>query len=354
MITTQGFWYDGKTSERRDITIACNNGGTITISGTGVDTTAELSLLKIDPRLGAALRMIHLPDGSAAETADHDFLDELQRRQGKGGFFRAVHSWETSLFKAFCALALMLLTCFIFIRYAVPFLATKAALALPIATEEFLGRETLQILDKIILKPTELSENRRKELTSLFAAMTTGQKEQRTWQLEFRSGEKIGANALALPSGIIIITDRLVELAKNDHQIAAVLAHEISHVKRRHAIRHLMQNSATALLVATVTGDITSFSSLSATLPTVLIDAKYSRNFEQEADDDAVAYLKEKNIPPQVYADILTMLGNDHKKDQKESSRFGNLFSDHPQIEDRVKRVLSGKASSTSGSAIKN
>ena len=356
MISARGFWLDGKISQRREVAVTCGADEVVHVVGDAVEVSAPLRDVKIDPRLGAARRMIRFPDGAAAETADHEFLDALQRRQGKGGFFREVHRWETSLLRAFCALLVMMLVGFAFVRYAVPFLATKAAFALPPETEQLLGRETLQVLDRIVLQPTNLAKERRGELTALFASMTASHQERRGWRLEFRSGAAVGANAFALPAGIVVVTDRLIELAKSDAEIAGVLAHEIGHVNRRHALRHLMQNSATALLVATITGDITSVTSLSATLPTVLIGAKYSRDFEQEADDAAVAYLKGKGIPVQTYADMLTRLGEDHRKENKENkekkekkekkeeekseSRFGELFSDHPQIQERVKRVL--------------
>jgi Zn-dependent protease with chaperone function len=344
MISAQGFWFNGKVSERREVTITCSEEAVVRIVGDDVDVSASLRDLRIDPRLGTARRMIRFLDGAAAETADHDFLDVLQRCQGKGGFFRGVHRWESSLIRALCALLLLLITGIGFVRYAVPYLATKAAFALPAATEEILGRETLQILDRIVLKPSALPEQRRRELSALFATMTARHPEHRGWRLEFRSGDAVGANAFALPAGIVVVTDRLTTLAKTDAEIAGVLAHEIGHVNRRHALRHLMQNSATALLVATVTGDITSLTSLSATLPTVLIDAKYSRDFEREADDAAIAYLKGKGIPVRVYADVLTRLGADHRKSKKEeSTRFGEYFADHPLIKERVKRVLGGR-----------
>jgi len=344
MITTRGFLYDGKVSERRKVTIACGDDAVVRVSGEGIETSLPLADLRIDPRLGTARRAIRFPDGASVETSDHVFLDRLHRRQGRGGFFRAVHRWESSLMRAFCALILLLLAGFGFVRYGVPFLAKKAAFALPAATEDYLGRETLQLLDRIVLRPTALPENRRTELTALFATMTAGYPERRGWRLEFRSGEGVGANAFALPSGIVIVTDRLVALARSDEEIAGVLAHEIGHVNRRHALRHLMQNSATALLVATVTGDITSFTSLSATLPTALIDAKYSRDFENEADDAAVDYLKGRGLPVRSYAEMLTRLGNDSRNEpKKKESGFGELFANHPLIQERVKRVLSEK-----------
>jgi Zn-dependent protease with chaperone function len=336
----RGIWFDGKASRRQEVTVSCGPDGLLRVLGEGVDFSVPLGELRIDPRLGSTRRTIRFADGAALESEDHEFLDGLHRRQRKGGFFQAVHSWEASLPRAFCALALLLLAGFGFVRYAVPFLATKASFALPPGTEDLLGRESLQILDRVVLQPSTLAKERRSQLTGMFKTMTARYPERHGWRLEYRSGAAVGANAFALPSGIIVITDRLVELAKSDDEIAGVLAHEIGHVNRRHALRHLMQNSATALLVATVTGDISSVTSLSATLPTVLIDAKYSRDFEQEADDAAVRYLKGKGIPVRSYADMLTRLGTDHREAKQGKSSFGEVFADHPQIQERVKRVL--------------
>ena len=343
MRTARGGWYDGKTSQRREVTITCT-GEVLQVLGEEVERTARLSEVRIDPQLGSARRMIRFPGGELVETNDHAFLRDLQRRQGTGGFFRFVHTWESSLSRAFLALLLTLLAGFCFVRYAIPPLATRAAFALPAETETYLGRETLQILDRVVLEPSKLPEERKKELGRLFHTMTARHPERQGWRLEFRSGDKIGANAFALPSGIVIVTDKLVGLAKSDDEIAGVLAHEIGHVVRRHALRHLLQNSATALIVATVAGDITSVSSLTATMPTVLIDAKYSRDFEREADDAAVAYLREKGVPVSTYAAILTRLGEEHSKGKdgkvKDEPHFGELFNDHPLMQERVKRVL--------------
>jgi len=343
-VIARGFWYDGKNSQRREVTVDCAGDGQLRVQGDGVDVSARLFELQIDAPLGKARRMIRFADGAVLETADLAFLDSLQSRQGKGGFFRAVHGWESNLLWAGGALVLLLLVGFGFTRYAVPYLASQAAFALPPTTEDLVGRESLQILDRIVLKPSALPKARRGELSALFLRMTARYPERRGWRLEFRSGAAVGANAFALPSGIVVITDRLVGLAKNDNEIAGVLAHEVGHVNRRHALRHLMQNSATALLVATVTGDITSATSLSATLPTLLIDAKYSRDFEMEADDAAVAYLKGQGIPVATYADLLTRLGADHQKGAPEDkSGLGEYLADHPLIQERVKRVLGGR-----------
>jgi len=332
-------WYDGLTALRREVTLTVE-GASLTVSGEGIELRYLLEDLRIDPRLGSVRRMLRCPDGATAETSADLFLDELLRRQGKGGFFRRVHHWESSLGRAFAALLLTLLTAYCFVSYGVPFLAAKAAFALPPATEELMGRETLQVLDRLVLKPSKLPEERRRELRRLFSSMAVRYPERAGWRIEFRSGEAVGANAFALPSGIVIITDKLVQLAKNDHEIAGVLAHEIGHVNYRHALRHLLQNSATALLVATLTGDISSISSVAATMPTVLIAARYSRSFEREADDAAVVYLKGEGIPVRAYAEMLARLDADHWQERERVPRFGELLDSHPLMLERVNRVM--------------
>ncbi len=130
-----------------------------------------------------------------------------------------------------------------------------------------------------------------------------------------------------------MITDELVLLAKHDNELMAVLAHEIGHVVNRHALRRLLQDSTTALIIASITGDVTSVTALSATLPTMLIEAKYSRDFEREADQFALRQLRENDIEPRYFADILLRLQAQHPD---AGDVFGYLSS-HPATQERVK-----------------
>ena len=62
----------------------------------------------------------------------------------------------------------------------------------------------------------------------------------------FDSKEK---NAFVLPGGKVGFYKGLIDFADNDDQIAAVLGHEVGHVKARHAARRIGQETATGLLV---------------------------------------------------------------------------------------------------------
>ena len=90
---------------------------------------------------------------------------------------------------------------------------------------------------------------------------------------------------MALPSGTLIVTDAFVMLAANDDEIVSVLAHEAGHVEHHHGLRLVFQNSVVALVITWLVGDV---STLLAAAPTALLQAKYSRDFERDADAYAV------------------------------------------------------------------
>ena len=61
-----------------------------------------------------------------------------------------------------------------------------------------------------------------------------------TWK--FRALRDPQPNAFALPNGSIYVTTGLLSLLDNESQLAAVLAHELTHVMRRHTYMHNRSN----------------------------------------------------------------------------------------------------------------
>jgi Zn-dependent protease with chaperone function len=113
-------------------------------------------------------------------------------------------------------------------------------------------------------------------------------------ELKFRGGGKIGANAFALPGGFVVLTDELVALAETDLEIIAVLMHELGHVEMRHTLRQTLQGALPGLLLAAMTGDV---DSLASGLPAALMQLRYSRQMETEADAYALASLRHACVP---------------------------------------------------------
>jgi Zn-dependent protease with chaperone function len=170
------------------------------------------------------------------------------------------------------------------VDYGLPYAAARVAEHIPVEAEDVLGREALAGMDQFGLKPSRLPAEQRAQLGAKFVALAALAPDAPAYQLEFRMAPAIGANAFALPSGIIVLTDELARLAEADEEILAVLAHELGHVRHRHIMRHLLEGSAVALLVTGVTGDVATATSLAAAAPTLVLQSKFSRDNEREAD----------------------------------------------------------------------
>jgi predicted Zn-dependent protease len=336
-------YYDGRVSTRREVTLSLE-GETLRITGPGVDASYPLVSLRVTAGVGAIRRSIRLANGGMCEVADSAFLAEIERLQGKGRVTTLLHGWERSIPLASAALLLTVTVVVLFMRLGVPALARHAALVLPVSVEASLGRESLATLDRFLFKPSRIGPEQQRELQSLFRGIAASMPGGGGYRLVFRASPTLGANALALPSGIVVMTDAMVKLANNDQELVAVLAHELGHVRERHLLRHVLQNSVATLLMATITGDIVSVTSLSAALPTALIDAKFSRDFEREADDAACAYLRQKGIPVSHYVAILSRLQTELEKKSsatvKGEDPFRNYLSSHPATEERIRRIL--------------
>lgn len=334
MIEVSGLYYDGKSSRRQKVQITFSSSGTLRIRGENIDIQTDIGQVRINPRIADTCRSLYLPDGGKLETGDNDAIDAVAEHFQKNRFQSVLHRLEHNWRFVVVALLATLLFIYSGIEYGVPWAAKIAARSLPMEMQQQFGEQALESLDENVFTRSRLHPETRQHLTRLFHTMTTGLALQQNYRLEFRSSRKLGANALAFPGGIIVITDALVKLADNDQQLTAILAHEIGHVVYQHNMRTVFQNSITALLMITLFGDISSITSLSATLPTILVQSRYSRQFESEADRYSLDYLKNANIPAEQFAVILERLG----KQQAGSSKFDYLSS-HPAINKRIKMI---------------
>jgi len=149
--------------------------------------------------------------------------------------------------------------------------------------------------------------------------------------LVFRFSKKIGPNAFALPDGTIIMTDQLVLLSHNNEELLSILAHEIGHIKHRHALRMVFQNSAVFIIITTITGDATTASGMVSTLPTMLVESSFSRELEAQADDYAMFVMKKTHIDLHYFADIMARLSQGEK-----GSDVEEYFSSHPITASRI------------------
>lgn len=334
----EGLLYDGRTSSSRPAKLAVYVDGTVRLSWQGGEQSFQVDALDIPARLGDTPRRIALPDGSEFETGDNAAVDAIAGSHGPPGH-GLLHWLESRLGIVIGATLVVLLAGGLFAVYGIPALAREAAFALSPAFSARLGHGTLSILDQT-LEPSQLDEARQASLRERFEHITDAEEGQ-SFELLFREGGLLGANAFALPSGTVVMTDELVELAAHDDGLVAVFAHEVGHVVYRHGLRQAIQSSLLALGIVLVTGDLSSTSGFVAALPALLAESRFSRDFEREADDYALSYLDRAGIDPERFAELLQRL------EQAAGERALNVpfLSSHPSTEERVHRLRSSSRS---------
>src|SRR5437870_11777872 len=159
------------------------------------------------------------------------------------------------------------------------------------------------------------------------------------YPFEFHCVNDKAINAFALPGGFLYINRGAIEAADNEAQLAAVMAHELSHVALRHGTNQATKAQAAQGFLGIASGIfggstggalLTQLGSFTA--GGVLL--RYSRTAESQADVMGTQVLYDTGYDPRAMAQFFEKLEAETKG--KNPPEF---FSDHPNPEHRVGRV---------------
>lgn len=329
-----GRLFDGETSKSHPAELSVDESGNLYIDCPALSVHGcHWSELSISPRIGSSARYLDLPNGLRFETTSNDQVDSLSKRFAGDDRLSWIHTLENSYRYAFAAVIVVAVFLWWGVQYGLPAAARQVAFVLPVAVNQQVSQQTLETLDEIIFEPSELSTARQAELQQAFTRLVSSRDDGFSYQLQFRNGGVLGANAFALPDGTIIFTDQIISLAENDEQLIAVMGHEIGHVNMRHGLRRALQSSALPLLIIVVTGDLSTASSILAALPTILVESHYSQSFELEADAFARELMQQHDIDPLRLGEMLSLLSAGHEEGSND------WFSSHPSTPERIDKL---------------
>lgn len=341
-LQVQAQYFDGRSARAHAVTLELS-GTALSLRGQGVQRDDDIATLRVSEPMGAAPRLISYRDGAHCEVRDHAGMARLlaASHYRDGWVVRLQHRWRWAV----AAVAVTVAVVFAGYRWGLPAASEFIAMHTPQSVLAQLGSGTLNLLDRGLFEPSKLPMDRQQEIAAAFVRLAPPEASPLRYTLHFRDGGAVGANALALPDGTIVVTDQLVKLAQHDEEILAVLAHELGHVDRRHGLRMLIQGSVVAFVVSWYIGDV---SSVAAGAPTLLLQARYSREHEREADGYGAALLKANGISPRRLADMLARLEAAHRaqgekaseknadKSAVQRSRIGDYLASHPATRERI------------------
>ncbi len=162
-----------------------------------------------------------------------------------------------------------------------------------------------------------------------------------------------GINALSCPGGIVLLNKGLCDLAQNEDELAAILAHEAAHIALSHGIQSVEKAKLTSAWTTLGhegaqhlgSDDVQELSDnygdVVDDITMNLVTRGYSRDSEQQADSLAVHILARAGFDPMALATVLTRM------DGITSTTGPGFWQTHPAPSDRVQWVLSEIESSS-------
>ena len=161
------------------------------------------------------------------------------------------------------------------------------------------------------------------------------------FQYRFRVVNQSDINAFALPGGFIYLNRGIIENAKNEGEIAGVLAHEIAHSALRHGTHQASKaygaNAGLQILGGLLGGKVgQSTAQILNTVGGVGLNAlflKFSRELETQADVRGAQILAASGYTP---ADMVSFFNTLAKVDTAKKTTW---LSHHPAPPDRIARI---------------
>ena len=161
------------------------------------------------------------------------------------------------------------------------------------------------------------------------------------FQYQFKVVNASDINAFALPGGYVYVNRGVLDQARNEGEVAGVIAHEISHVALRHGTHQASKAYAAqaglsilgGILGGRVGGGAAEVINAVGGLGLNALFLKYSRDLESQADIRGSQILTASGYSPQDMINFFKTL------ESVDTSKKTNWMSDHPAPPDRIARI---------------
>ncbi len=160
---------------------------------------------------------------------------------------------------------------------------------------------------------------------------------------EFHVVNSSDINAFALPGGPVFVNRGIFEYARNDGEVAGVVAHEIAHVVLRHGTSNMSKATVTQQgfgilggLLGSMAGKAGGLVQQASGMGAALVLLRNSREAETDADIYGAQILARAGFNPQ---DMIGFFETLDAVTKSSGSRTANWLSDHPTPDRRVERI---------------
>lgn len=258
------------------------------------------------------------------EITDREFIQMYKEHFKVSKMKQLVHrrgrTWFLGILSAFVAL---LLLCYFFV---LPLMADLVAQSFPKDYEIEMGKG----IYTSVLQGEDIDTLRTGAINEFFKQL----KVEGDYPVEITVVKKDVTNAFALPGGGIVVYSKILDSMKSSDQLAALLAHEYSHVQLKHATRGIFRNLAGYLFVSLIFSDVNGMANVVVQNANNLRNLSYSRTLESEADQNGLEILVRNRVNPRGMKQLFEQL-----KKEDHLIELNEMLSTHPDLDERIKSV---------------
>ena len=160
-------------------------------------------------------------------------------------------------------------------------------------------------------------------------------------------------NAMAMPGGRVMVTSGLLNIVDDPEALAAVLAHEIGHVKARDGMVALYRNAGLGILLEVITGG-SGIAQQIVLLGGQLAELRYTRGQEERADNASYTIMRAARMDPGALARAFEVLktfkgASDRPEPRLRTPKIAlpEWMQSHPDTERRIARAKAAASPAT-------
>lgn len=344
--TYGGYYFDGATGSRHEVRLALSGEGfEVTPLERWVEVVYESPVeaqmdtlapfvwpyeeceLVSDGVYGDPARVARKAAPAAALLVESDsFVDAVRQRAPKlleRPFWDVrIKGWPAVLM---ASLGVTLLVGLLYV-YALGFVSESVARVAPRSLEVRLGRS---VLNALVPEAVRCSDGKREAVIQKILADLSA-RAQSPYTFRIVLARQPYVNAFALPGGTIVITDYLIRLTETPEEFAAVLAHEMQHIEKRHSTRAIARELGGRTLLNLISLDAAG-TPYGAQYASQLIDLSFQRDMEFEADAEGARLLAKLGIGPEAMQRFLKRMD-----DGDSGAGATKYLSTHPGTQERI------------------
>ncbi len=235
-------------------------------------------------------------------------------------------------------LILLLVCALLWFAFALwkPFKGVDLSGSISIEQEEKLGRMMMESLGSIDPMYQYLEDSVMDEAIAVISRRLLDNIGLTDYEYNIRIVKSSQVNAFTIPGGNILVCKGLLDVAETPEQVAAVIAHEIGHVEKRHVVDKLVREIGLSMMLSMITGGDPY---LMTDLLETIFKNSFSRKAEEQADEYALALLERSRLSPSHLAGIFKVM----KKESFTMSENLEFIQTHPHINSRIRQSMEYK-----------